>query len=500
MSHTDVTALPASVEQQPAARSLWYLPYEIFTASLSTYFLIVCWSLYWIAAGAGALLSWVLPRSLIERAPLLWLSASSIALAGITQAFAYFLPDYSNPREIAYEIVFWLTIGVFARSYLIYTDYPATFEGLKQSIDERPLERWFAKHLHHPIDAIFTRIWVANSVALIPLTVLLILPWTINYYVITGYALALLLSQFPSELIDHTHVHTRVFQPRLGASERIKSLMKVLQFYYDYVLTLLVARVPHYYRVQHLYIHHVEGNGPADSQTTEPYDRASFTDFSRHAFIQGVHLVFGWPVYRYLAGRGKKRPMRMLVQGLAIWWTILIALAWFNPIAAVIVFITRFIGGNVQSLVAFWQHGLVDPEESHEAHGSTVDFFGPEHGNLGNDYHVEHHIQPGRHWSAYYDVFSKQSAIDGAHNAVVFQKEMFGPLAMVAALWRRDYQAVARYAHLRGVDPNDKAELARIVEERTRPIGAPERTGFFLWLDTAYSRLMSHFMPTRFYV
>jgi len=36
----------------------------------------------------------------------------------------------------------------------------------KQSIASRPLERWISGMLHHPIDAIFTRIWVANSIAI----------------------------------------------------------------------------------------------------------------------------------------------------------------------------------------------------------------------------------------------------------------------------------------------------------------------------------------------
>ena len=255
---------------------------------LSTYFVIAAWSLYWLTAGAGALLSKVIPRSLIERAPLAWLGASSLLMAAATQTIPGFFPNYTNPIEIACEIGLWLSIGLFARCYLVYTDYPATFEGLKQSIAGRPLDRWISGLLHHPIDAIFTRIWVANSIAIIPMTILLVLPGTVNYFVMAAYGVALLLLQFPHDLIDHVNIHTRVFQPKIGASPRVKRLLKALQFYFEYVLSVLVARAPHYYRVQHVYQHHVEDNGMLDSQSTAPYDRTSFLDFSRHA-LQAEH-------------------------------------------------------------------------------------------------------------------------------------------------------------------------------------------------------------------
>ena len=55
------------------------------------------------------------------------------------------------------------------------------------------------------------------------------------------------------------------------------------------------------------------------------------------------------------------------------------------------------------------------------------------------------------------------------------QKEIFGPLTFVAALWRRDYAAIARYGHLAGVPAGDTKGLARIVKERTRPIDEAPR-------------------------
>jgi hypothetical protein len=503
LSNAAAISLAAPAREADTRASFLSASFTALAGMLSTYFVIAAWSLYWLTAGAGALLSKVIPRSLIERAPLAWLGASSLLMATATQTIPGFFPNYTNPKEIACEIGLWLSIGLYARCYLVYTDYPATFEGLKQSIAGRALDRWISGLLHHPIDAIFTRIWVANSIAIIPMTILLVLPTTVNYFVIAAYGVALLLLQFPHDLIDHVNIHTRVFQPKIGASPAVKRLLRALQFYFENVLSVLVARAPHYYRIQHVYQHHVEDNGMLDSQSTARFDRTSFLDFSRHALLQSIDLVTGRSIFPYMRKRKKSRQLKDLLRGLVIWYATLIVIAIFNPIAAGLMWITRFVGGNMQSLVAFWQHGLVDPNDIQDNHGNSTDYIGPghdDHGNLGNDYHVEHHIQPGRHWSAYYEQYTKQANADGGHAAVVMQKEMFGPLTFVAALWKKDYEAVAAYARLKGVEEGDTGALAEIVRQRTRPVDAPERTGLAARLDALMGQVMAVALPTRFHV
>lgn len=469
-----------------------------FATTLSGYFFLSCAYLYWLAAAGGAVLAYVLPRSLIERAPLAFLVGSSLLMAAATQTISGFWPDYTNLHDIGREALLWVAVGLFARSYLIYTEFPSSFEGLKEAIQQRPLDRWISQHLHHPIDAIFTRVWVANSVAIIPLTVLVLMPSTLNYFVVLAYFVALLIAQFPHELIDHVNLHTRVFQPKAGTPERPKRILKALQFYFEYPHQLMLARTPEYHRIQHVYVHHVEDNGLLDSQTTAPYDRTSFLDFSRHALIQGLDMVSGYKVFAYLRLKGKKRQLRELLRGFVVWYAFLAVVALFNPLAAALIWVSRFVGGNMLSLVAFWQHGLVDDHDIQDVHGNSVNFLGADHGNLGSDYHVEHHLQPGRHWSNYYAVFTKQTETETGHRAVLMQKEVFGPLAFVAALWRRDYEAIAEHASLAGVDKNDKSALAGIVAERTGAVGVGLRAGFNLAVDRAVSRVMSVVLPKEF--
>ncbi|CAN0337021.1 unnamed protein product, partial [Phaeothamnion confervicola] len=96
-------------------------------------------------------------------------------------------------------------------SYLVYTSQPETFEGIKASIAERWPDRWFAANLHNPLDAAFARIWIGNALATIPITLLLVLPQTINYFVVAAWTAALLLVLFPQDLVEHTHMHNRLF-------------------------------------------------------------------------------------------------------------------------------------------------------------------------------------------------------------------------------------------------------------------------------------------------
>ena len=154
---------------------------------------------------------------------------------------------------------------------------------------------------------------------------------------VLAYSALLLLSQFPYEITDHVNIHNRIFNPKPGASPSTKRILKGCQIYFDKVLPLLSARVPDYYRIQHVYVHHVEENGPDDTQSTMAYDRASFFDFSRHAFWQGLELVSGYAVIPYLRRRKKGRQLREFIRGIATWYTFVIAVALINPIAGVLI-------------------------------------------------------------------------------------------------------------------------------------------------------------------
>ena len=159
--------------------------------------------------------------------------------------------------------------------------------------------------------------------------------------------------------------------------------------------------------------------------------------------------------------------------------------------------VSRFFGGNILTLVAFFQHGVVNPHDVHDVHGNTLDYAGPEHGSLGDDYHVEHHLKPARHWSRYHEDFKKEVGNESGPRALTLDKEPFTPIAFVGALWRRDFRTVARYGKIQAAD-GDPVKLEELVKSRTRPIGDVERTGWMAQFDSITGGIMAWMMLTSF--
>ncbi len=464
-------------------------------AVVAIYFVLVAACIYWLCFLPAAALAWLLPRRLAEKLALPMLIGTSVGVAALTQTIGTFFPDYTNPREILLELLLWCGAGFFARSYLVYTGQPETIDGIKSSIETRWPDRWFAAHLHNPLDAAFVRIWIGNALAMIPITVLLVLPQTLNYFVVAIWSTALLLVLFPQDLVEHTHMHNRLFTARIGSSGRVKRVLSACQWFFEYPVTLLTIRVPEFYRLQHVYVHHVEGNGPDDTQSTMAFDRTSFLDFSRHSLMQGLDLLTGCLVIPYLRAKGKTRQLRELLGGMAVFYGLVLLIGIFNPIAAGLILASRLCGGQILSFFAFFQHGLIDPSDVDDVHGNTINYHGHEHGHLGADFHVEHHLKPARHWSAYAAEAAKETAAhEEGHRAMVVDKGFYSPLGMMRALWTRDFAGVAARAEMRGVE-GDAAKLAALIEARTRPIGEAERSGVMAGLDRRISWAMGWALP-----
>ena len=68
----------------------------------------------------------------------------------------------------------------------------------------------------------------------------------------------------------------------------------------------------------------------------------------------------------------------------------------------------------------------------------------------------------------------------------------------MAALWRKDYAEIARYAHVHDVPRGNAETMQRVLAERARPIGAAERKGALADIDAVVSRAMAAALPKSF--
>ena len=327
-------------------------------------------------------------------------------------------------------------------------------------------ERLAARYVANPLDAVFVRLTVGISAVILPSFAGVLVPVTCSPYVMVLYVLLMMTCAEPFELVDHTNMHNRVFFANRDCSTVSRTALRCLALWQEYGLTLAMTRIPHRYRVQHLYVHHIENNGPTDPQSTIRYDRTSYFAFSRFALKMGVNSTFPWGVSRYLFRVGRYRALVVLHANLLGYVAFLIALTILNLPAAILIIALRFSSGTGATLLNFYEHGLIDPSDVQNLYRNAVTIailHENEHGSLGNDFHVAHHAHPGRHWSQLIEEARASVALYGQKDAIVFRDAR----AVVRNLLRRRFDALAAQCELNGRSPSALAqELQRRAGQR----------------------------------
>ena len=308
-----------------------------------------------------------------------WLGASSTGLmVGGDADYPRLLPQLHQPhRDLPAKSVCGSSIGLYARCYLIYAEYPATFEGLKQSHREPALDRWIPGLLHHPIDAIFTRIWVGNSHRDHPADGAAGPAVDHQLLRIRGLRRGAAAGPFPTNLPTTSTSTPASSSPGSdAASEGVKKLLRGTAVLFRVRAGAAGrARAPLLSRAARL-------RAPCGRQWAArpavPPHRSTAPASSTSAATPSSRVSIWWRRVDlpYLSAKGRRARS-------AIWCAASScggrsSSAWPSSTrGAGILFISRFFGGNMQSLVAFWQHGLVDPHEIQDTHGNCTDYVGP---------------------------------------------------------------------------------------------------------------------------
>ena len=223
-----------------------------------------------------------------------------------------------------------------------------------------PIEAWFAGRLAHVADAVWPSVLLLMSLLILPAAIAMVIPNAFGAKTVTVYAVALWVTWKPATDFEHADSHYHFFRGHRAERPRERTLFRVLDFCVTYIFTLASARVPHWYEVQHVVIHHAEDNGLDDTQSTLRYDRASFVDFARCANRFAMSGLFSVDVFEYLARKRRAKASRRLMIGMLLFYGMIGALVLVDWRVAVVIFAARYASGVISSMGFFQEHGIID--------------------------------------------------------------------------------------------------------------------------------------------
>lgn len=412
----------------------------------------------------------------------------------VSSAVAFFgCSAGSGPRLFDHPTSWPFLAGAYLASISAYyisattlLSFPPTLKGIQAESERCWPERWYARRLAHPIDAFFVRVIMRNTAITAPAFLAVILPSTCSLFSAAGYLLAISITGRAQESLDHGNIHNNLFRFSHTQNRLDRLILRCTAAYHNYILNPMSGRIPNWYKITHIAVHHVENSGPDDFQATRHYDRTSFFDFCRLGARLTFTATIGADALLYLIRRKRFKAARELTRAMLLYYLALASLAAFNWPGALVLVGARLLAGPGGAATTFRWHGLVDMDDPNNIFRNTITVGSgvDEHGSFGLIFHIEHHLHPQRHWSHY--------AADARANAARYRDEgsitlNLGRTSFLGSLWRRRFDDLAACV----VDGGDRAEVARMLEARTRPLMRRPRTRLGRAIDDALGRIVA---------
>lgn len=341
---------------------------------------------------------------------------------------------------------------------------------------------WPTHRLRHPDDMVWARLLLFVSLLSWPLVGALVFQPSSSVLIGLQYVIFLTVMSEALVNFEHADSHYHVFRTGRVMSGGDTVAMRALDVYVSSVLPLALTRVPYWYEVQHVVVHHAEDNGPNDTQSTLEFDRASFVDFASCAHRFALSSLLSVDVFSYLIRNGRAKPLRRLLCGLVLFYGFVGLLALFNWKCALLIVVWRYISGISSATGFFQEHGIVDTTRPENIYTNSLHFIAPDndHGSRGEDFHIAHHLRPAQHWSEYQGEVASEMERYGSEGAIGF---LDGPGRIsdyFRLLWRRDFERLADYFVPLGGRVMSSSEMAELLRARTKPLSSV-RTGTTKW-------------------
>lgn len=342
---------------------------------------------------------------------------------------------------------------------LLSTLHDPTFTGREYT----RLDRFFLQYIKDERDLPFIYLTIRITLTLIPLSVLLYMPFLTGW---AWWAVAFLHLCFsnlgikgPFGLMLHCTSHRQFF----------KSEYNWMNYYLPWVLAPFFGHTPETYYSHHIGMHHPENNLEDDDSSTMTFQRDSFRSFLAYFgrfFVIGVRNLLN-----YLRQKNRPKLATRALTGEIVFAVVCIGLCFISWPATVLVFLLPLLIYRFIAMLGNWtQHSFVDFEDPGNAYKNSITCINVRYNRkCWNDgYHISHHVRPAMHWTEHPTFFMKTIDKYAKNQAVVFDGIDFGQVFFLLMFKR--YDVLARnMVNINGAFANDQEAIA-LLRRRTQRI------------------------------
>ncbi|MEJ0103476.1 MAG: fatty acid desaturase [Bacteroidota bacterium] len=325
------------------------------------------------------------------------------------------------------------------------------------------VDKFFISLLRDERDLPFVHLSLQITFSLIPLAVILYLPFVGGWY----WALA---------AIGYQYLNNFVFKGSFGlmlhcTSHRIlfKKKYKLLNYYIPWILAPFFGHSPETYFVHHIGMHHPENNLEGDESTTMPFQRDSFGDFMKYfgsfLFLSFINLP------KYFYRRHRNTLLYRYVRGELVFFLFCIALCFVNWPATLVVFIIPLFIFRLIAMMGNWaQHAFVCAQDPSNAYKNSITVINTKYNHkCWNDgYHISHHIKPAMHWTEHPLYFQSTLKEYAENDAIIFDGIHF--LHVFVWLMGKRYDLLADHFVNVGQRFKSDEEIIAFLKMRTQKI------------------------------
>lgn len=327
--------------------------------------------------------------------------------------------------------------------------------------------KFFLRYIKDERDLPFVYLTIKLSLIIIPLAILLYLPfiegWIFVAVAVLYHLFNSIIYKAPFGLMLHCTSHRPFF----------KKEYRYLNYYLPWVLAPFFGHSPETYFTHHIGMHHAENNLEEDESSTMPYRRDSVGGFL-HYFL--AFLFTG--IYRltaYFFRKNRKQLLYKTVRGEILFFLFCIGLSFINWQATLVVFIIPFFIFRLVAMMGNWgQHAFIDPDDPGNHFKNSVTCINAKfnHKCWNDGYHISHHQRPAMHWTEH-PVFFKKTVDQYIENdAIVFEGINF--LHVFIWLMGKRYDLLARHFVNIGDRYKSDEEVIHFLKYRVQKIDFPK--------------------------